>query len=146
MRQLRTQPRKLPGTAASCSPHDKQLPTSFFCSPSLIVLQTLLGNHILLLQYDLSPPLTTHFLIKAMNAMFYPREKSLWVFRGSPVCTEDALPTSCRNSLQAPGPPLPLAKCCPHPIVDCLALLLQHFWLTHCLLDSTSLLLYSKEI
>lgn len=125
---------------------DKQLPTTFFCSPSLIMLQTPLGNHILLLQYDLSPLLTTRFLIKCMNAMFYRREKLLRMFRGSPVCTEDALPTSCRNSLQAPGPPLPLAKCYPHPTVDCLALFLQRFWLTHYLQDSTSLLLYSKKI
>lgn len=125
---------------------DKQLPTTFFCSPSLIMLQTVLGNHILLLQNDLLPLLTTHFLIKCMNAMFHHREKSLRVLRGSPVCTEDALPTSCRNLLQAPGPPLPVAKCCPHPIVDCLALFLQSFWLTRYLLDSTSLLLYSKEI
>lgn len=126
---------------------DKQLPTTFFCSTSLIMLQTPLGNHILLLQYDSSPPLlTTLFLIKCMNTMFYHREKSLWVFRGSPVCTEDALPTSCRNSLQAPGPPLPLAKCCPYPTVDCLALFLQCFWLTHYLFDGTSLLLHSKEI
>lgn len=66
---------------------DKQLPTTFFCSTSLIMLQTPLGNHILLLQYDSSPPLTTHFLIKCMNATFYRREKSLWVFRGSPVYT-----------------------------------------------------------
>lgn len=49
---------------------DKQLPTTFFCSTSLIMLQTLLGNHILLLQYDSSPLLTTHFLIKGMNAIF----------------------------------------------------------------------------
>lgn len=113
-------------------------------SPSLVILQTPLINHILLLQYDLSPPLMTRFLIKCMHAMFYHREKSLQRFGESPVCMGDALPTSCRSLLEAPGPPLPLTKHYPHPMADFLAFFLQRFQLTLYLHGSTSLLLYSK--
>lgn len=134
--QLRTQPRKLPGRAASCLPHWQQLPTTFFCSPSLIMLQTPLGNHILLLQYDLSPPLTTHFLIKCLNAMFYRREVAVDVQR-IPSLHRRCFAHQLQKLASGIRPPLPLAKCYPHPVVDCLALFLQHFWLTHYLLDST---------
>lgn len=115
-------------------------------SPSLVILQTPLTNHILLLQYDLSPLLVTHFLIKCMYAMFYRGEKLLWRFGGSPVCREDALPTGCRSLLKAPGLPLHLNGHCPHPMVGFLALFLQHFQSTPYLHSSTSLLLYSKGI
>lgn len=115
-------------------------------SPSLVILQTLLINHFLLLQYDLSPLLMTFFLIKCMHAFFYHREKWLWRFRGPPVCIEDALSTSCSSLLEAPGRPRPLTKRYPHPMVDVLALFLQHFWLTRYLHGSTSLLPYSGGI
>lgn len=115
-------------------------------SPSLVILQTPLINHILLLQYDLSPPLMTCFLIKCVHAIFYRGEKSLQRFRGSPVCTEDALPTSCRSLLEARGPPLPLTKSDPHPTVHFSALFLQCFQLTRYLHGSISLLLYSRGI
>lgn len=144
--QLRKKPTKLPGTVASCSPHWQTVTNHFLLLFEFNhVTDTAWKPHPSVAAW-LVPLLTTHFLIKCVNAMFHRREKSLWMFRGSPLCTEDALPTSCRNSLQAPGPPLPLAKCYPHPIVDFFALFLQCFWLTHYLLDSTSLLLYSKEI
>lgn len=114
--------------------------------PSLVILQTLLINHILLLQYDLSPPLMIHFLNKCVHAVFYRGEKLLWRFRGSPVCVEDALPTTCRNLLEAPGLPFPLNRHCPRPMVGFSALFLQCCQLTCYLHDSTSLLLYSKDI
>lgn len=115
-------------------------------SPSLVILQTPLINHFLLLQYDLSPLLMTLFLIKCMHVLFYHREKWLWRFRGFPVCIEDALSTSCRSLLEAPGRPWPLTKRYPHPMVDFLALFFQRFWLTCYLHGSTSLLLYSGGI